>query len=57
MARFKQQDIIKTRGKYFTEREILGVNKKTNSYITRFLDDNSIVETMTSVIDENYNLK
>lgn len=57
MIRFKQRDIIKTRGEYFTEREILGVNKKTNSYITRFLDDNSIVETMVSVIDENYNLK
>ena len=57
MERFKQGDVIKTEGEYFAVREILAVNQKTNSYITKFLDDNSIVETMVSVIDSNYRLK
>lgn len=57
MEKFKQGDVIRTEGEYFAVREVLGVNKKTNSYITKFLDDNSIVETMVSVIDSNYSLK
>lgn len=52
MERFKQGDVIKTGGEHFAEREVLAVNRKANSYVTRFLDDNSIVETAVAVIDK-----
>lgn len=55
--KFKKGDIIKTNGEHFAEREIVGINKITNEYRTKFLEDGSIVETQVAVIDQNYNIK
>jgi NMD protein affecting ribosome stability and mRNA decay len=56
-VKFKKGDIIKTNGEHFAEREIVGINKITNEYRTKFLEDGSIVETQVAVIDQNYNIK
>ncbi len=56
--KFKPGDIIKCKGNHFTEREI--VKDPTSNpfkYITRFLEDNSIVEDDREIIDNNYWLK
>lgn len=61
MTRFKEGDIIKcnyTDSDQFAEREIMP--DSTNNpygYITRFLEDNSIVESSKKVIDRLYSLK
>lgn len=53
---FKVGDIIQCKGNHFAEREIL---KSSNpyKYVTRFLEDNSIVESDKKIIDDNYWLK
>jgi hypothetical protein len=56
--KFKAGDIIQCKGEHFTEREIL--KDPTNNpykYLTKFLENNSIVESDAGIIDENYWLK
>ncbi len=56
--KFKPGDIIKCKGEHFAEREILkDPTSNPYKYITRFLEDNSIVESDAGITDENYWLK
>lgn len=55
--KFKIGDIIRTQGDHFAEREIVDINEKENVYVTRFLEDDSMVTTIITVIDTNYKLK
>ena len=52
--KFKEKDIIKCTGEYFATREIVKVDKEHNKYVTKFLDDGSIVESDIHVTDKNY---
>lgn len=56
MSKFKVGDIIKCEGEHFAEREIL---KSDNpyKYVTRFLEDNSVVESDKNTTDSIYSLK
>ncbi len=51
--KFKVGDIIKCKGSYFDQREIMDIDHEQNKYKTRFLDDESIVESCATVIDYN----
>lgn len=52
--KFKAGDVIKCRGEHFSMREIMGVDKEHNKYITKFLEDGSIVDSDANIIDNNY---
>ncbi len=55
MAKFRAGDFIKCSGKHFSERE---VQRVTNTkYITRFLEDDSVVESDITITDSIYFLK
>lgn len=56
--KFKVGDIIQCKGEHFAERQI--VKDPTNNpykYMTRFLEDNSVVESDAQIIDDNYWLR
>ena len=55
MKRFKVGDIIKCKGEHFVERQIV-IDPANNpyKYLTRFLEDDSIVESDAQIIDDNY---
>ncbi len=58
IMKFKVGGIIKCEGEHFAEREIL--KDPTNNpykYLTKFLEDNSVVESDAGIIDDNYWLK
>ena len=54
--KFKKGDFIKCKGEHFAEREILQVRKSKFPvrYVTRFLEDDSIVESDAKIIDAYY---
>lgn len=52
--KFKKGDIVKCKGTFFAVREILEVNESKGVYVTKFLEDNSVVETSIKVLDANY---
>ncbi len=56
--KFKVGDIIQCKGEHFAEREIV-IDPTNNSckYLTRFLEDDSVVESDAKIIDDNYWLK
>lgn len=58
MKKFKVGDIIKCKGEHFAEREIVvDPTNNPSKYMTRFLEDDSIVESDAQIIDDNYSLK
>ena len=61
MTGFKEGDIIKcnyTDSEHFSEREILhNKYKNLDIYVTRFIEDDSIVQDSKKVIDKLYQLK
>ncbi len=56
MSKFKVGDIIKCKGEHFAEREILR-SDNPYKYVTRFLEDNSVVESDKNITDNIYSLK
>jgi len=57
MAKFNPGDFIKCRGNHFAEREILNNSNNPYKYRTRFLEDDSIVESDIKITDSIYFLK
>ncbi len=56
--KFKVNDIIKCNGKHFSERIIVEIKMEPSvRYVTKFLEDDSIVESDATIIDANYLLK
>lgn len=53
--KFKAGDIIDCSGVHFSEREVLSCID--GKYITKFLEDGSIVESESKIIDAHYWLK
>lgn len=51
--KFKVGDVIKCKGEHFTEREILNTSDR-HKYVTKFLEDNSIVTDDVGIIDSVY---
>ncbi len=52
--KFKKGDIVKCEGSHFAVREILECVEVGHRYRTKFIEDDSIVESCANIIDENY---
>ncbi len=54
--KYKVGDVIKCPGNHFSMREITKTDEAHNKYVTKFLEDDSIVESDAKIIDSHYQL-